>query len=77
LIEDLVIIYFNARGEKGESHQYGISPIPNSCIGRKNAKADYVYHLYRCNHSRGLFGLYSGADVALVAFAVSVSAFLE
>ena len=44
---------------------------------RKNAKAGYVYHLYRRNHSRGLFGLYTGAAVALVALAVSVYVFHE
>jgi hypothetical protein len=44
---------------------------------RKNAKADYVYHFYRRNHSRGLFGLYTGAAVALVALAVSVYVFHE
>jgi hypothetical protein len=38
---------------------------------RKNAKAGYVYHLYRRNHSRGLFGLYTGADVALKEECVS------
>ena len=42
---------------------------------RKNAKAGYVYHLYRRNHSRGLFGLYTGADVALVVLAVSCTCF--
>ena len=44
---------------------------------RKNAKAGYVYHLYRRYHARGLFGLYPAADVALVALAVAVSAFHE
>jgi hypothetical protein len=66
-----------ARAETGQGAPIGCFPNSNSWKRRENAKAGYVYYLYRRNHSRWLFGLYPGADVAVVTLAVSVSAFRE
>ena len=55
-----------ARVETGQGALILCFPNSNSLKRRENAKAGYVYYLYRSNHSRWLFGLYPGADVAVV-----------
>jgi hypothetical protein len=67
-LKSWLLFGLKARVETGQGARIWCFPNSNSWERRENAKAGYVYHLCRRNYSRWLFGLYTGADVAVVPF---------